>query len=162
MKLSSYQANGFYLLNEQTLLHNGGYISYKAAAVNIVKGDYLIFSAGYVTNTATAVQLLLVAGIAAENCDNSAGAAGDLSVLVIPLLECLQFSVPVANDALITQAAVGVGYDLEANDDIDISDTTLVAGAKAFVVDDFDDSAAAIDGNTYGYAIGHFKQVTVA
>ena len=159
MKLSNYQAHGFYLLSP---IDPSGLLSYKAAAVNIVKGDYLIFAAGYVTNTATAVQLLLVAGIAAEDCDNSAGAAGDKSVLVIPLLEHLQFSVPVASDALITQAAVGVGYDLEANDDIDISDTTLVAGSKAFVVDDFDACAEAIDGNTYGYAIGHWKQVTVA
>jgi hypothetical protein len=158
MKLSQYQANGFYLLNPNF----NGLISYKAAAVNIVKGDYLIFTAGYATNTATAFQLLLVCGIAAENCDNSAGAVGDKSVLVIPLLEQLQFSVPVASDALITQANVGVGYDLEANDDIDISDTTLVAGSKVFIVDDFDASAEAIDGNTYGYAIGHFKQVTVA
>ena len=158
MKLSSYQANGFYLLNPSF----NGLISYKAAAVNIVKGDYLIFNAGYATNTATAFQLLLVCGIAAENCDNSAGAVGDLSVLVIPLLEQLQFSVPVSTNTLITQAHVGVGYDLEANDDIDLSDVTLVAGSKVFVVDDFDASADAIDGNTYGYAIGHFKQVTVA
>ena len=162
MKLSTYQAHGFYLLNQQVLANLGGPISYKAAAVNIVKGDYLIFNAGYVTNTATAFQLLLVCGIALENCDNSAGAAGDLSVLVAPLHMALQFSVPVASAALIAQDNVGVAYDLEANDDIDISDTTLVAGSMAFVVDDFDASAGAVDGNTYGYAIGHFKQVTVA
>jgi len=159
MKLSHYQANGFYLLNP---IGPAGLRSYPAAAVAIVKGDYLIFSAGYVTNTATAFQLLLVAGIAAENCDNSAGSAGDKSVLVIPLLENLQFSVPVAANAVIGRANVGTAYDLEANDDIDISDTTLTAGVLAFLVDDYDISAEAIDGNTYGYAIGHFQQVTIA
>lgn len=159
MKLSHYQANGFYHLNP---IGVSGYRSFPAAAVNIVKGDYCIFSAGYVTNTATAFQLLLVAGIAAENCDNSAGAAGDLSVLIIPLLEQFQFSVPVAANAAIGRANVGIGYDLEANDDIDISDTIVTAGAKIFCVDDYDISADAIDGNTYGYAIGHFALQTIS
>lgn len=152
MKLSHYQTNGFYLL---TPIGPAGLRSYPAAAVNIVKGDYVIPSSGYATNTATAFQID-VFGIAAENCDNSGGASGDLSCLVIPLLSHLQFSVPVNTNALIARSHVGDAYDLQANDDIDISDTAIVAGALGFFVDDFDASAEAVAANTYGYAIGHF------
>ena len=159
MKLSMYQADGFYL---KTPIDPSGFLSFKVAAVNIRKGDYLISAAGYATNTATQIVLLLSLGIAAEDCDNSAGAAGDKSVLVIPMLEGYIFSCPVGDNAVITQANVNVGYDLQTNGSIDINDTGLQAGAKAFVVDDFDASAEAIDGNVYGYAIGHWKQVTVA
>ena len=154
MKLSCYQANGFYPL---TNVAPGGLKQYPAAAVNIVKGDYIIADgSGYATNTAVAVQTLAL-GIAAENCNNSAGSAGDLNVLVIPLQEHIQFSVPVAANALITRAIVGDTVDLEANDDIDISDVTIEPGLKGFMIDDIDASAEAVAANTYGYAIGHFE-----
>lgn len=158
MKLSTYQANGFYLLQG---VEPKGLREYPAAAVAIVKGDYIIPSGGYATNTATAFQIDVL-GIAAEDCDNSAGSAGDKKVKVIPLSSEYQFSVPVSTNAVISRTYVGDCYDLEANDDIDISDTTIVAGALGFFVDDFDASADAVDGNTYGYAIGHFVMNQVA
>lgn len=161
MKLSTYQANGFYLLSPIDSV--SGLREYPvAASVTIVKGDYCIFASGYVTNTATAVQLLLVAGIAAEDADNSAGAAGAINVKIIPLLPQYQFTAPVAANAVIGRANVGVAYDLEANDDLDISDTTITAGSKAFWVDDYDASAAAVAANTYGYAIGHFDITNIS
>ncbi|MFA6067534.1 MAG: hypothetical protein WC810_03035 [Janthinobacterium sp.] len=152
MQLKEFQANGFRLLSE---LDSSGVIHYPAAAVNIVKGDYIVPNAGYATNTAVAFQVLAL-GIAAEDCDNSAGAAGDKNVAVIPLLAHYQWSVPVATNAVISRTNVGVAYDLEANDDIDISDSTIVASALGFLVDDFDASAAAVAANTDGYAIGRF------
>ena len=154
MKLSRYQAEGFYPLSG---ISPDGLKQYPAAAVAIKKGDYLIADgSGYATNTATAVQKLDI-GIAAEDCDNSAGLAGALNVLVIPLREHIQFSVPVEANALITRAIVGDIVDLESNDGIDISDTTIDPATKGFMIDDIDVSAEAVDANTYGYAIGHFE-----
>lgn len=154
MKLARYQADGFYPLSN---IAPSGLRSYPVAAgVTIVKGDYIIPSSGYATNTATAVQAAVL-GIAAEGANNSAGAAGAIDVKVIPLLPHIQFSVPVAANAVIAQSYVGETYDLEANDDIDLSDTTITAGHLGFMVDDFDASAEAVAANTYGYAIGHFQ-----
>lgn len=154
MKLAVYQAEGFYLLNA---VGEGGLRQYNAAAVNIVKGDYIIpDGSGYATNTATAVQAAVL-GIAAENCDNSGGAAGDKKVKVIPLESKYQFSVPVEANALITIAAIGDTFDLESNDGIDINDTGITAGHIGFLVDDIDVSTEAVAANAYGYAIGHFQ-----
>lgn len=154
MKLARYQAEGFY---PKSGLSPDGLKQYPAAAVAIKKGDYLIADgSGYATNTATAVQTLAL-GIANEDCDNSAGSAGDKDILVIPLREHIQFSVPVEANAVITRAIVGDAVDLESNDGIDISDTTITAGHKGFMIDDIDVSAEAIAANTYGYAIGHFE-----
>lgn len=153
MKLARYQADGFYPLSN---IAPSGLRSYPVAATTtIVKGDYVVPSSGYAT-TATAVQAAVL-GIAAEGADNSAGADGAISVKVIPLLPHIQFSVPVAANAVISQAYVGETYDLENNDDIDISDVTITAGWLGFLVDDFDASAEAVAANTYGYAIGHFQ-----
>jgi len=154
MKLAVYQAEGFYLLNG---VGEGGLRQYNAAAVSIVKGDYIIpDGAGYATNTATAVQAAAL-GIAAETVDNSGGAAGDKTIKVIPLESKYQFSVPVEAAALATIAAIGDTFNLESNDGIDLSDTTITAGHLGFMVDDLDISAEAQAANTYGYAIGHFQ-----
>jgi hypothetical protein len=40
---------------------------------------------------------------------------------------------------------------------VDLSDTTITASAFGFWIEDYDASAEAIDGNTFGYAIGRFK-----
>ena len=112
MKLSVYQDSGFRLLNK---IGEGGLRSYPAAIVNILKGTALVDdTAGYVTNTATDLTYIFH-GIAAEPCNNSAGAVGDLSCLVIPPLPNYQFSVPVDGNAVITRALVGIAVDLGAD-----------------------------------------------
>lgn len=155
MKLTEYQANGFRCL---TPLAENGLRSYPVtASTTIVKGDIVTISSGYAT-TATAMAAAVV-GVAAEDADNSAGAAGAIDVKVYPIDAGYQFSVPVSTNAVIARANVGTIVDLEANDDIDLSDTTIAAG-PGFYIDDFDASAAAVAANTYGYAIGHFHYVS--
>lgn len=156
MKLSHYQANGFYPVS---LVAPDAVIELPAAAVSITKGDYIISNgSGYATNTATDTSALFF-GIAMESVDNSAGSAGDLNVKVIRAAECanVRFSVPVGTNAVITRAYVGLLVDLHTNSEIDISDTTIGTGTFAFWIEDFDASADAVDGNTYGYAIGSFR-----
>lgn len=154
MKLSTYQARGFYPLSG---VSPAGCISVPAAIVNIRKGDYLIDDGGgYATNTATDTSLIFY-GIAAENCDNSAGSLGDLSVLIIPFDDKVQFSVPVGNNAVISRGYVGALYDLHTAYQLDIADTACATGSVGFWVEDFDACAEAIDGTTYGYAIGRFR-----
>lgn len=154
MKLSHYQARGFYCLDN---VAPSGCISIPAAAVAIKKGDYLTDDTyGYATNTATDTSAIGY-GIAAEDCDNSAGSSGDLSVLVIPFEAGKRFSVPVGTNAVISRTYVGALYDLNAAYNLDISDTTIATGTMAFWVEDFDACAEAVDGNTYGYAIGRFR-----
>jgi hypothetical protein len=130
-----------------------------AAAVAIVTGDALHDNgSGYATNATTAFAATFL-GIAAADCDNSAGAAGDLSVETYGIDNVTRYIVPVAANAVITQTVVGTICNLEANDDIDISDTTIAAG-PGFFIDEIDISAEAIDANMYGYAIGHFAYVS--
>ena len=156
MKLTHYQAHGFYAISK---VGPNAIKDYPAAAVNITKGDYLISDgSGYATNTATDTSALFL-GVAAEDCDNSAGAAGAKNVKVIRAAECanIQFSVPVGTASVITRAMVGYLVDLHTNSEVDISDTTIATGTVAFLVEDFDASTEAVDGNTYGYAIGSFR-----
>ncbi len=154
MKLSVYQARGFYCLDN---VAPSGCISMPAAAVDIKKGDYLTDdTTGYATNTATDTSEIFL-GIAAEDCSNSGGAKGALSVLVIPPEAGKRFSVPVGNDAVITRTHVGLLCDLHTAYQLDIADTTITAGEIAFWIEDFDACAEAVDGNTYGYAIGRFR-----
>lgn len=154
MKLPVYQARGFYCLDN---VAPEGCISIPAAAVAIKKGDYITDDTnGYATNTATDTSAICH-GIAAEDCDNSAGSAGDKSVLIIPITSNLRFAVPVGNDAVISRGYVGALYDLHTAYSLDIADTTIGTGTWAFWCEDFDASAEAVDGNTYGYAIGRFR-----
>ena len=148
-----YQANGFIPINEPPAR-----LTKPAAAVAIVKGDALHDNgAGYATNATIALDSATFLGIAAADCNNSAGAAGDLNVEFYPNDTKTLYRVPVAANAVITQTIVGSWIDLEANDDVDISDT--VATGQGFHVIDIDISDEAIDANTYGYAIGHFGLV---
>ena len=109
MKLSVYQARGFYCLSAAGV--PAGVVPLAAAAVNIRKGDYLIDDAnGYATNTATDTSLICY-GIAAEPVDNSGGGVGDKNVLVIPFTNGERFSVPVGANTVITRGHVGALYD---------------------------------------------------
>jgi len=154
MKLSVYQARGFRCLDT---VAPEGLISVPAAAVRIYKGDYITDDTnGYATNTATDTSAI-VYGIAAEDCDNSAGSSGDLDVLIIPITSNLRFAVPVGNSAVISRTYVGALYDLHTAYSLDCADTTIGTGTFAFWVEDFDACAEAVDGNTYGYAIGRFR-----
>jgi hypothetical protein len=154
MKLTKYQATGFHALDAVPPM---GLISIPAAAVAIKKGDYITDDTnGYATNTATDTSAICH-GIAAEDCDNSAGAAGDLSVLIIPITSGTRFSVPVGNAAVISRTFVGLLCDLNTVNKLDTADTTIGTGTWAFWIEDFDASAEAIDGNVYGYAIGRFR-----
>jgi hypothetical protein len=121
-----------------------------AAAVTIVKGDALHDDgSGYLTNATTAFAATF-AGIAAADC----ASGGECEYYPFDI-NGTQYSVPVAANAKISQTAVGTIVDLEANDDIDISDATIAAG-PGFYIDSIDISDAAVAANAYGYAIGHF------
>ena len=152
-----YQASGFYLISN---LDSGGLRKYGAAAVNITKGQAMFDNgSGYATNVGTDFASTFL-GIAAEAIDNSAGAAGDKNIMVIPPLPHLQFSVPVDN-ALATQTAVGSLVDIGAtNGFVSLADNPTEGWA--FLVDEIDVSATAIDGNTYGYVVGHFQIIGTA
>ena len=122
-----------------------------AAAVTIVKGDALHDDGnGYATNATTAFAATFL-GIAAADC------ASGGTCEYYPVDTKTQYIVPVAASALITTTAIGSLVDLEANDDIDLSDT--ITEGIAFRVDEIVTNADAIAANTYGYAIGHFVVV---
>jgi len=145
-----YQTNGFVPIGAPPARR-----TLPAAIVNIVKGDFLHDNgAGYATNATVAFNILTALGVAAADCDNSAGTVGAKNVEVYPIDELTQYLVPIAANALITQTVVGTIIDLEANDDLDISDT--VGGGLGFFVDEIDAGTEAVAANTYGYAIGHF------
>ena len=146
-----YQANGFVPISNPPAR-----VTKPAAIVNIVKGDALHDDgSGYATNATTAFASTFL-GIAAADCDNSAGQAGDLNVEIYPVDSLTRYIVPVAANAKISQTAVGTIVDLKNNDDVDISDVTIGSG-PGFFIDDLDISADAIVANAYGYAIGHFS-----
>lgn len=149
MKLHRYQANGFIPVNEPPATRRD-----LAATVTIVKGDMLQDNgSGYKTNAGTALAATHM-GVASIDV---VGDSSSAYVEYYPLDTKTQYSVPVAANAVITRDAIGSIVDLEANDDIDISDT--VTEGIGFRIDDIDISAAAIAANTYGYAIGHFEVV---
>jgi len=149
-----YQANGFFPITNPPSLRY-----WPAASVDIVKGDALHDdTTGYATNATTAFAATFL-GIAAEDCANSGASKGDLDVAFYPVDHVTQYMVPVAASALATQSACGTIVDLEANDDVDLSDTTIAAG-PGFYIDEIDVSAEAVAANTYGYVIGHFAYVS--
>jgi hypothetical protein len=151
MGFRRYHANGFYPYNNPPARRQAPV----AASINIVKGDALQDNgSGYITNAGTAFAATHM-GIAAADCNNSSGAAAAKYVEYYPLDDCTQYIVPVAANAVITRTVIGTIIDLEANDDVDVSDA--VTTGIGFRVDDFDASAAAVAVNTYGYAIGHFE-----
>lgn len=147
-----YQANGFVPITEPPAR-----IHRPADTDTIVKGDVLHDDGnGYATNATTAFAATFL-GVAAADCDNAGGSAGDKNVEIYPLDFNTRYIVPVANNAVITQTIVGTYVDLENNDDIDISDN--VTEGIAFFVEEIDAGTLAVAANTYGYAIGCFRVV---
>ena len=143
--------NGFRLASP---LEANGLQSKPAAAVNIVKGQALFDDgAGFATNTVTAFSVLFL-GVAAANCDNSAGAAGDLNVSVIPPLP--QYSFWVKNNSATVAAATDRNeiVDLDSNDDIDVTDNTVIGWG--FIIDEIDISTAALAAAAGGFVKGRF------
>ena len=100
-------------------------------------------------------------GIAATaNTAAEATADGAVTVGVIPLLPQYRFSVPVEAADLITQAQIGLIYDLQSANSIDEADA--ITFGYGFRVDAIDVSAEAIVANTYGFAIGHFQYIAAS
>jgi len=151
-KVNKYLPDGFIPLGEPPARRR-----MLAATVTIVKGDVLHDDgSGFATNATTAFAATCL-GVAAAPC------VGDSSTVYVeyyPLDTKTQYIVPVAAPAAaITQTAVGLICDLQANDDIDIGDN--VTEGVGFFIDEIDICAAALVGNTYGYAIGHFVDTGV-
>lgn len=153
-----YKSTGFYPLN---CLQGVGTRLVKAAAVTIAKGDAIFDNgSGYGTNGTTAFAATFL-GIAAEACVNAAGAAGDLSLMVIPPEAGYAFWVANASTTQAAQTDVGEVIDLEANNNVDVSDVTVTANGWGFLVDEIDVSteALAADGVVVtggGFVKGHF------
>lgn len=151
MGKTRYQADGFIPVNEPPARDTK-----LAAIVNIVKGDVLHDDgAGLAANAAVTFDSATFMGVAAADCNNS-GNDGK-SVEIYPFDSRVKYIVPVAANAEIAQTAIGSWVNLQANDDIDISD--LITTGLGFNIDAIDISADAIVANTYGYAIGHFGLV---
>ena len=148
-----YQAKGFIPISNPPER-----ITRLAAAVSIKKGDALIDDGnGYATNTATDFAATFM-GIAAADCDNSEGNAGDKSVEVYVPDDTTQWIVPVDGNAKITQTIVGTKIDLGADcGHVAVNDT--VTEGYAFYVDKIDASTNAVAAHTYGYAIGRIITV---
>ena len=69
-----------------------------------------------------------------------------------------RFRVPVEENAVITQAAVGTIVDLQSTGTVDINDTTVTS--NGFLIQEIDAGTDAVAVNTYGYAIGIFVAVS--
>lgn len=134
--------------------------SMKAAAVNIAKGDVLIDNgAGFVTNASITAFSDVATWIAIEPCNNSAGVAGDLSVLAVPIsIASNVWIVPNASATVAAQTDVGEIIDLESEDDVDVTDTSLVGWG--FIVEEIDISAAALVAKAGGFVRGRFVRHT--
>ena len=143
-----YRANGFFpisnLPGRKTML---------AATVTIVEGDYLEDDgSGYATNAGTAMASTFL-GIAAQSV---VGDSSTVTVEYYPFDPMTLYIVPVAANTTIARTNIGTFVDLENNDDVDISDTTIASG-PGFFIEDIDISTEAVAANTYGYAIGRFR-----
>lgn len=128
-----------------------------AAAVSIAKGDLLIDNgSGYLTNAGiTAFAGAITYYVAIEPCDNSAGTAGDLDVLCVPAWDSRnQFWAPNESSTVAARTDVGEIVDLESEDGIDVTDTSIAG--MGFAIEDIDISAAAVAAETGGYVKGRF------
>lgn len=143
--------DGFHL---NSPLNPSGVVWMEASNVSIAAGDALFISSGYIVNNVTAFAVGTFMGVAACDVDNSGGSAGDLKVPVILPLPELLFWVPNESSTVLAAAYQGAAYDLESNDGIDITDTTLVGWG--FHVLDYDISTKAVAAKTGGYALGRF------
>jgi len=125
-------------------------------AENIAIGDVvsLVSGEGYAEDGATSFAggATRTLGIAAANADNTSGSDGDISVPVIPFRPHYRFWAPVGNDAIVSQADVGLMFDLHADNSLDSADTTCLY--YGFLVEAIDISTAAVATNAYGYVLG--------
>jgi len=131
-------------------------VSMPLAAVNVAKGDILVDNgSGYLTNTSTAFVAANKYYIALEPVDNSGGSAGDLNILVQSCDDSTKrWIVPNESATVAAQTDVGEVVDLESNDGIDVTDTT-VAG-MGFLIEEIDVSTAAVAAKTGGFVKGRF------
>ena len=146
-----YILSGFILLNK---LDPSGLTYMPQAAVAIVKGQALFDDGnGFVTNVGTAFAATFL-GVAAYDSDNSGGSAGDINIGFIPPLPHYKFWVK--NESATVAAATDRGeiVDLESNDGIDVTDTTVTAWG--FLIEEVDISTAAVAAATGGFVKGHF------
>lgn len=157
MKLERY-FNRFHLISA---LNVQGLKYYPVANGQAIRLGYAVgFSSGYAQEI-TSIQGVAVAGIAATaNTAAEASSAGAVQVGVIPINPSHIFAVPVEATDLITQAQVGLIYDLQSANSIDEADAITLG--YGFRIDDIDVSAEAIDANAYGFAIGHFEYVAAS
>lgn len=136
----------------------GDVISLPMAAVNVAKGDILVDNgSGYVTNASITAFADGIFYVALEPVNNSAGASGDLNILCIVPNHNLFFWVPNESATVAAQTDVGEVIDLESEDGVDVTDTTLTAWG--FAVVDIDISTAALAAAAGGFVKGHFMVV---
>ena len=149
-----YVASGFRLDGP---IEEGDIVWMKQAAAAITQGQALAYSAGYAQAIGAAFGSTFK-GIALFAQDNSAGAAGDVSMAIIKPNPNKLFWVPVKSATLVTIAAVGTMVDLYSTTGIgvDITDTTLASWG--FEIVDYDDSTLAIAANAAGFVKGRFLQ----
>jgi hypothetical protein len=153
MPPTKYETNGFNLANT---LDADGLVYLPQAAVAITKGQCIVDdAAGYATNVGTAFAATF-RGIAAAASDNSAGAVGDLNIAVIPPRPHYIFWVKNESATVAVASDVGEAVDLESNDGIDVTDTTLVEWG--FLIDEIDISAGAVAANAGGFVRGRFEK----
>lgn len=145
-----YHGSGFRLDGP---IESGDVIYQAQKAVKITKGDVIFNNAGYATNVGTAFAATFL-GVAGADSDNSAGADGAVSVMIIKPSMKNYFWVPVGSAVAVTQAAVGTVVDLKTNHSVDITDTTLVS--FGFEIADFDTGTLAVAANAAGYVKGKF------
>ena len=132
-------------------------VSMPLAAVSVAKGDLLVDNGnGYLTNAGiTAFVAANKYYVAIEPVDNSAGAVGDLNILCVSCDDSTKrYIVPNNSATVAAQTDIGEVVDLDSEDDIDVTDTT-VAG-MGFLIEEIDISAAAVAVKTGGFVKGRF------
>lgn len=152
MKLSKYQARGFYLVS--SLSESGLKKKTVTTGQTIYKGDALYDAGSGLVSVQSSDFSAAFVGIAAEAVDDSASAGGK-TVMIIPPFPQNQFTVP-CGSTLVATTDIHELCDLD-DDAYSINPGDNVTTGWAFVIDDIDVSAEAIAANTYGYAIGHFE-----
>lgn len=152
MKLTKYQAKGFFLIS--ALSQSGLKKGTLTTGQNISKGDALYDAGSGLLSAQTSDFTAAFMGIAAESIDDSASAGGK-TIMYYPPFPQNQFSVPCAT-TLIAQTDVGELIDLD-DDANTVNPGDNVTTGWAFVVDGIDVSAEALAANSYGFAIGHFE-----
>lgn len=152
MKLTHYQAAGFYLISDPG---KAGYVdAVLLAGQHPEKGDAMCDDGSGLVTDAGADLAATFRGIAAEDLDDSASAGGKV-IKIIPPLPNNRFAVP-CDTTVIAVTDVGELLDLGADSAHVNPGDTLTTG-WAFIVEDYDISAEALAACTQGFAIGHFE-----